>query len=69
MKKWKRQYIAPEAEVFECKVNAMLMGSILDPLEDVQDIIPTDDINPGEFGGHEFDFQIDDEDDKSFFGL
>lgn len=62
----KKQYISPEAEVFGCKVNAMLMGSLLDPLEDVQDIIPTDDINPDEFSGHEFDFNIEEENENFF---
>jgi len=65
----KKQYISPVAEIFECKTNAMLMNSVFDPNIDSESIIPTDDVNPGEFSGHEFDFQIEEDDDKSFFEI
>lgn len=52
----KRTYISPEAEVFGCKVNAMLMASTLAPSDDPQNIIPTDEEFNEEFSSHDFDF-------------
>lgn len=49
----KKQYISPEALVFECKANAVLMASAnldslidADPLVDDMTITPVDDILP-----------------------
>ena len=39
----KKQYISPEAEVFVCKTNAMLMASKFAPEEANPSITPTDD--------------------------
>lgn len=40
----KKQYISPEAEVFECKANAMLMASNdLGAPESLEEIIPSSD--------------------------
>lgn len=50
----KKQYISPKSEVFECKVNGMMMASAnLDSLigETSGDIVPVDVENPGEFSG------------------
>ena len=50
----KKQYIAPESEVFVCKINSMLMASArLDSLvgESSGQITPVSEENPGEFSG------------------
>lgn len=39
----KKQYISPKAEVFVCKVNAMIMASKFAPEVDTPSITPTDD--------------------------
>ena len=52
----KKQYISPEAEVFVCKINSMLMASAnLDSLigETNGEIIPVSEENPGEFSGRD----------------
>jgi hypothetical protein len=54
----KKQYISPEAEVFVCKINGMLMASgDLGAPEAIEEIIPSpeppsDDV----FNGREFDW-------------
>ncbi len=50
----KKQYIAPESEVFVCKINSMLMASArLDSLvgETSGQITPVSEVNDGEFSG------------------
>lgn len=50
----KKDYIAPVAEVFVCKINSMLMASAhLDSLvgETSGEITPVSEENPGEFSG------------------
>ena len=52
----KKQYISPEAEVFVCKINSMLMASAnLDSLinETNGEIIPVSEENTGEFSGRD----------------
>ena len=40
----KKQYISPEAEVFVCKINSMLMASdTLGAPDSVEEIIPSND--------------------------
>ena len=46
----KKQYISPVAEVFVCKMNAMLMASKLDPESPSQSL----EIDPEEDYGGEF---------------
>ena len=59
----KKYYIEPELEVVVCRVNGMLMGSLLDPVSDDPIVTPDPDPFDGEFSGHELedDFQFDDE--------
>ena len=62
----KKQYISPEAEVFVCKINSMLMASAnLDSLTELgsdMEIVPQEDVLPEEtsadnvFNGREFDW-------------
>ena len=41
----KKQYISPEAEVFVCKINSMLMASDnLGAPDSVEEIIPSNDL-------------------------
>lgn len=58
----KKQYISPEAEVFVCKTNAMLMASKLDPESPSQslEIDPEEDYG-GEFSSHGDDFVWEEE--------
>ena len=50
----KKEYIAPEAEVFVCKINSMLMASArLGEPDSVEEIVPSSDA-PGEGGDNVF---------------
>ena len=50
----KKQYISPEAEVFVCKINSMLMASArLDEPDSVEEIVPSND-PPGTGGDNVF---------------
>ena len=62
----KKQYISPVAEVFECKVNAMMMNSVTESLDDllVDDnvsILPSEDEFDGVFSAHGDDFVWEEE--------
>ena len=53
----KKYYIEPELEVVVCKVNAMLMGSTLDPVSTDPVVTPDPEPYTEEFSGREFDFE------------
>ena len=53
----KKQYISPEAEVFVCKMNAMIMASKMDPESISQELeINPDENYGGEFSAHSLDW-------------
>lgn len=60
----KKEYISPIVETFECKANAMLMGSLLDPTEATQNITFTEEEFEGDFSSHEDVFVF--EEDETF---
>ena len=60
----KREYISPIVETFECNVNAMLMGSLLDPTESTQSITFTEEEFGGDFSSRENEFVF--EEDEEF---
>ena len=53
----KKKYISPEAVVFACNTNSLLMASKLDVLDDNLSVIPTDDEFDGEFSSRDLDIE------------
>ena len=53
----KKKYILPEAVVFACNTNSLLMASTLDVLDDNLSVIPTDDEFDGEFSSRDLDIE------------
>lgn len=60
----KKEYISPIVETFECKANAMLMGSVLDYTEATQNITFTEEEFGGDFSSRENEFVF--EEDEAF---
>lgn len=56
----KKTYISPEAIVFVCKTNSLLMASKMDILEDIQNITPIDEEFNEEFSARDMEFEEDD---------
>ena len=55
----KKKYILPEAVVFACNTNSLLMASKLDVLDDNLSVIPTDDEFDGEFSSRYVELEDD----------
>ena len=62
----KKYYIEPELEIVVCRVNTAILGTSLDPEVTDPIVTPDPDPYPGEFSGHEFDFEDDLEFDDEY---